>query len=302
MTVHLEVLDLWEAIEEDYDVPLQPANPTVAQMKNHKDRKTRKSKAKAYLFSAVSSTIFTRIMNLESAKDIWDYLKKEYQGNERTKNMQVLNLIKAFEMVNMKESETIKDYSDKLLGIVNKVRLLGKDFSDERIVQKILVTLPEKYESKISSLEESKDLSSISLAELVNALQALEQRRMIRKEETVECAFKAKSKNSRGGKDKKIMEKSSKFSKANKNDASSPCPYCKKLNHMPKRYWWRPDIKCRKCGNMGHMERVCKSQQFETAGVSTEQQEEEQLFVATWFATNNSSSATVGFASSSGTS
>ena len=43
----------------------------------------------------------------------------------------------------MKESESIKDYSDKLLSIVNKIRLLGKDFSDERIVQKILVTLPE---------------------------------------------------------------------------------------------------------------------------------------------------------------
>ncbi|KAJ8771243.1 hypothetical protein K2173_026131 [Erythroxylum novogranatense] len=145
------------AVEEDYDVPPLPTNPTVAQMKNHKERKIRKSKAKACLFSAVSSTIFTRIMNLESTKEIWDYLKKEYQGSERTKNMQILNLIREFEMVKMKESESIKDYSDKLLGIINKVRLLGKDFSDERI-------------SKISSLEESKDLSSISLAELVNAL------------------------------------------------------------------------------------------------------------------------------------
>lgn len=196
MTVHLEALDLWEAIEEDYDVPPLPANPTMTQLKTHKERKTRKSKAKAYLFSAVSSTIFTRIMNLESAKDIWDYLKKEYQGNERTKNMQVLNLIREFEMLKMKETKTIKDYSDKLLGIVNKVRLLGKDFSDERIVQKILVTLPEKYESKISSLEESKDLSSISLAELVNALQAQEQRRMIRKKKSMEGAFQAKAENS----------------------------------------------------------------------------------------------------------
>ena len=138
------------------------------------------------------------------------------------------------------------------------MKLLGKDFSDERIIQKILVTLPEKYESKISSLEESKDLSSISLAKLVNALQALEQRRTIRKEEIVEGVFKAKLESSRGGKDKKIMEKkkSSKSSNANKNDASSPCPYCKKLNHMPKRCWWRPDIKCRKCGNMGHIDKV----------------------------------------------
>ena len=109
-------------------------------------------------------------MNLESAKSIWDYLKKEYQGNERTKNMQALNLIREFEMLKMKETETIKDYSDKLQSIVNKVRLLGKNFSDERIAQTILVIMPEIYESKISSLKESKDLSRISLPKLINAL------------------------------------------------------------------------------------------------------------------------------------
>ena len=73
-------------------------------------------------------------------------------------------------MLKMKETKTIKDYSDNLQSIVNKVRLLGKDLSDERIVQKMLVTVPEIYEYKISSLEESKDLLRISLAELVNAL------------------------------------------------------------------------------------------------------------------------------------
>jgi hypothetical protein len=71
----------------------------------------------------------------------------------------------------MKETENIKDYADKLLSIINKVRLLGKEFSDDRIVQKILVTMPEKYESKISSLE-SKDITNISLREFVNALRA----------------------------------------------------------------------------------------------------------------------------------
>jgi hypothetical protein len=68
MSTYLEAVDLWDAVEEDYEVQPLPANPTVAQMKNHKERKTRKSKAKACLFSAVSSTIFTRIMNLKSAK------------------------------------------------------------------------------------------------------------------------------------------------------------------------------------------------------------------------------------------
>ena len=65
METYLEAMDLWEAIEEDYEVHLLPNNPTVAQIKNHKERKTRKSKAKACLFAAVSTTIFTRIMALK---------------------------------------------------------------------------------------------------------------------------------------------------------------------------------------------------------------------------------------------
>jgi hypothetical protein len=102
----------------------------------------------------------------------------------------------------MKESETIKEYSNKLLSIVNNVRLLGTDFSDSRIVQKILVTIPEKFETTISSLENSKDLSSITLAELLNALQAQEQRRLMRQERIIEGAFFVKSQNNRDGKNR----------------------------------------------------------------------------------------------------
>nr|GMC71630.1 Retrovirus-related Pol polyprotein from transposon RE1 [Ipomoea batatas] len=257
-------------------------------MKLRKEKTLRKSKAKACMFSAVSSSIFTKIMRLKTAKDIWDYLKKEYQGNERTRNMQILNLIREFEMMKMKEAETIKEYSNTLLGIANKIRLLDKDFPDDRIVQKILVTLPEKYESKISSLEESKDLSSISLAELVHALQAPEQRRMLRNEEPLEGAFQAKAEGSGGGQDRKNFKKK-KASNNNKNETYPPGPHCKKTNHPQRKCWWRPDVKCRKCGKTGHMERICKSQQHEEAKASTEQNDDDQLFVATCFATSNSS-------------
>jgi len=70
MSTYLEALDLWKAVEEEYEVEPLPENPTVAQIKIHKGKKTRKAKAKACLFHAVSSTIFTRVMNLKSAKDI----------------------------------------------------------------------------------------------------------------------------------------------------------------------------------------------------------------------------------------
>ena len=61
METYLEALDLWEAVEEDYDIPLLPNNPTVAQIKVQKEKKTKKSKAKACLFAVVSSTIFTLV-------------------------------------------------------------------------------------------------------------------------------------------------------------------------------------------------------------------------------------------------
>lgn len=54
MESYLEALDVWEAIEEDYNVPPLPNNPTMAQLKYHKERKTRKAKAKSVIFSCVS--------------------------------------------------------------------------------------------------------------------------------------------------------------------------------------------------------------------------------------------------------
>ena len=45
--IYLEALNLWEAVEEDYEVLALPTNSTMALMKVHKERKTRKLKAKA---------------------------------------------------------------------------------------------------------------------------------------------------------------------------------------------------------------------------------------------------------------
>ena len=58
MESYLDALDLWEAVEVDYEVLPLPDNTTINQIKNQKERKMRKSKAKVCLFVVVSSTIF----------------------------------------------------------------------------------------------------------------------------------------------------------------------------------------------------------------------------------------------------
>ena len=110
----------------------------------------------------------------------------------------------------MKEFETIKEYSDILFCIVNKVRLLGTEFVDSRIIQKMLVTVHENYAASITTLENTKDMSHITLIKLLNALQAQDQRRLMRQGRIVEGALPAKYLDA---------EKNKKFNK--KNQASS---------------------------------------------------------------------------------
>jgi len=55
------------------------------------------------LFVGVSKTVFTRIMTIKTPKAIWDYLKEEYARDERIRDMQVLNLMREFELQRMKD-------------------------------------------------------------------------------------------------------------------------------------------------------------------------------------------------------
>ncbi|XP_043813712.1 uncharacterized protein LOC122723876 [Manihot esculenta] len=219
----------------------------MAQIKIHKENVTRKAKSMNCLFSAVLPSILNRIMQKKSAAEIWKYLEKEYRGNEMLDNMQVMNLICEFETQRMKESETTKEYADRLLDIANKVRLFGKDFSDERIIQKIL---------------------------------ALEQRRLMRNEVFVEGVYQAHSRTGDG-----------KLTQRTRNTKNyPPCPHCKKTNHPQQRCWWRPDVQCNKCGQLGHIEIVCKGKLQEEVEAKTivDENQEEHLFVASCVATDNS--------------
>lgn len=111
-----------------------------------------KENTRSCLFASILETILTRIMNLKTPKEIWDYLKEEYVGHEPIQSMQAPSLTREFELQRMKESKTIKEYSNKFLSIENKVRLLGTKFVDSSIIEKILVIVPERYEASIASL------------------------------------------------------------------------------------------------------------------------------------------------------
>ncbi|XP_017622188.1 uncharacterized protein LOC108466376 [Gossypium arboreum] len=134
MRSYLQAFDLWEAVNTDAEPAPLRANPIMAQIRQHADERTKRHKAMSCIQNCVS--------------DAWDKLKEEFQGTERTRQQQLLNLRRDFEILKMKEEETVKQYSDRIMAVVNSIRLLGEQFSEARIVEKVLLTLPKRYESK----------------------------------------------------------------------------------------------------------------------------------------------------------
>jgi hypothetical protein len=80
----------------------------------------------------------------------------------------------------MKDNESVKDYSGRLMDVVNKMRLLGKTFEDHKVVEKLMMSVPQKFEAKISTIEESCDLQNLTIAELISKLHVQEQRVQMR--------------------------------------------------------------------------------------------------------------------------
>ena len=44
------------------------------------------------------------------------------------------------------DTETIREFSDKLMKVINQIHLLGDELPDQRVVEKVLVSLTKKFE------------------------------------------------------------------------------------------------------------------------------------------------------------
>jgi hypothetical protein len=66
----------------------------------------------------------------------------------------------------MKEDENIAAYFLQVHETINVIIGLGEEIKESVIVQKVLRSLPMRFDPKISALEERSDLNSISMDEL----------------------------------------------------------------------------------------------------------------------------------------
>jgi len=140
-------------------------------------------KAKKLLYFGLGPDEYTRIFECESAKDIWDALQVAHGGANQVKQSRIELLMRKYELFEMGDRETIMDMYTRFTHITNELKSLGKTFSTEELVRKILSFLPRTWEAKVTAIQEAKDLKTLSLDELMANLQTYELRRNSQQQE-----------------------------------------------------------------------------------------------------------------------
>ncbi|CAM8965583.1 unnamed protein product [Rhodiola kirilowii] len=74
----------------------------------------------------------------------------------------------------MKESESIAEYNTRVLELSNEASALGKPIDEERLVSKVLRSLPPRFAMKVTAIEEMHDISMLKLDELTGSLRTYE--------------------------------------------------------------------------------------------------------------------------------
>jgi len=168
--------EYWTLVETGIVEPASEIILTEAQRQMLEDQRLKDLKTKNYLFQAIDRAILETILKKDIAKDIWDSMKKKYQDTTRVKRAQLQALRKEFEILHMKEGESINDYFARTLSIANKMRIHGESLEDVAVIEKILRSMTHKFDYVVCAIEESNDIDSLSIDVLQSSLLVHEQR------------------------------------------------------------------------------------------------------------------------------
>ena len=74
----------------------------------------------------------------------------------------------------MKNNETVVEMITRFTKIVNGLEALGKTYKESENVMKILRSLPSKWHTKVTAIQEAKDLTKLPMEDLIGSLMAYE--------------------------------------------------------------------------------------------------------------------------------
>jgi hypothetical protein len=154
MRFFLKSIDCWQIVESGWTKP----DDTTLELILERNVCLANDKALHALCQALSPSEFARISNCETALEAWQILETTYESTKLIKYAKLQMLIYRFEEIKMLEKETFGEFYTKISDLRNSMVSLGKSVLDVKLIRKTLRSLPERFRTKVTTIEESKDL------------------------------------------------------------------------------------------------------------------------------------------------
>jgi hypothetical protein len=224
--------DVWDVVETTY------VKSIVLDNKDYKLEFNFNAKSMNAILSGLTKIEFVKFMHYDSAKVMWDKLISSYEGDEKVKDAKLQNHILKFDNLYMDEDETIIKYFLHIEELFNTMKGLGETITYYFLIHKILRSLPDRFNSKVSVTKEITYLKTLIVDQLLGTLTAYEMRITKGKSTTREAYFKVEKK-----KDFDIDEVEANF--------------VRRLKKGSGKYKGKMPFKCFNYGKIGHFSSKC---------------------------------------------
>ncbi|XP_049406033.1 uncharacterized protein LOC125869606 [Solanum stenotomum] len=235
------------------------------------------------LFQAIDRSILETILCKDTSKQIWNSMKKKYQGNARAKRAQLQTLQGEFETLRIKPGKLVSMYFSR--DNCQQDRIHGERLEDVTIVEKIMRSMLPKFNFVICSIEESKDLDTLSLDELQNSLMVHEQKIVQQDVEEQALQVTTTSKDFGRRKSKWKGRNSEKTEEGNLKKNGQHDHDQRHSSNGKARFADKSDIECYRCHKYGHYRSKCRTNLKNVRGENsnfvevTEEEEEVSLLM-----------------------
>ncbi|GJQ97723.1 zf-CCHC domain-containing protein [Tanacetum coccineum] len=175
-------LDLWhvitngdfQPIEQNSEAKLDDVTPFEKQSDDLKKKLAKNNEAKMVIYNALPIKENERIFMCNTEKEIWKTLLITHQGNNQVKDNKIDLLVQQYEQFVISEDESIDSAFARFNTIITSLKALDEGYYSKNYVRKFLRALHPKWRAKVTTIEESKDLTSLSLDELIENLKVHE--------------------------------------------------------------------------------------------------------------------------------
>ncbi|KAK1384661.1 hypothetical protein POM88_022396 [Heracleum sosnowskyi] len=132
------------------------------------------AKVRHLLHSALDNVMSNRVIGCKTAKEIWDALEVRCQGTSAIKKNRKTILTQEYEHFDSRSDESLTDTYDRFCKLLNDLSLVDKEYELEESNLKFLLSLPERWDLKATTIRDNYDLAETDLDEIYGLLKTHE--------------------------------------------------------------------------------------------------------------------------------